>query len=292
MKAIRFVCLALSSIVFNLSAVCQDVKEQQLLREISDLDAEIERLRAALESTETMDTLCYNKTLYTELQPMSDEQFEQFCVQELAKLDSLPVNVEDHVISSCRKTRNEVTANFCVFRNPKAEVAVNTQPNLSKEEELKKIQNTIKMYQDIVAALNKDLAANGIGSVDDAGNLVMKHLNLKELEWMRPIIQKGKDWIVEKLRDYAGVSDVPPIENKNAEAVDEIINTTENIASVVPGADKLTLHYLWRIFKSVPDAGKIIGTMGASVNIYFQRKEAIQNLHKYEERKKELEAQP
>ena len=292
MKAIRIICLSLSTVVFNLLALCQDVKEQQLLREISDLDAEIERLRAALESTETLDTLCYAKTLYTELQPMSDAQFEQFCVQEFANLDSLPINIEDRIVSSCRKDGNEVTANFCVFRNPNAEVVESTLPNQSKEEELRKIENTIKMYRDIVASLDKELAANGIGSVDDAGNLVIKHLNLKELKWLKPLVQKGKDWTIEKLKDYAGVGEVPPIENKNAEAVEELINSTENIASVVPGADKLTLHYLWRIFKSVPDAGKIIGTIGASVNIIFQRKEAIQNLRKYEERKKELEAQP
>lgn len=287
MNKIRIICLISFTSFFSLSIIGQNERREQLLRQISDIDEEIERLKASLDSSELKDTICYGKTIYTELQPMSNEQFEQFCVQELAKIEEFPRDIEDRVISSCRNEGNLVSAQFCIFHNPKAEEK-SQEENKSREERLEKVRNTIKMYQDIVAAIDNELAANGIGIVDDGGNLLVKHLNLKELEPIRPLVQKAKDCVVGKLKEFFGVEHMASIQNENAETVDNFINVTEEITSVIPGADKLTCHYLWRIFKSVPDVGKMLGSGGATVNIYFQRKEAISNLHKYEQIEQEL----
>lgn len=287
MSKIRFICLISFTYLFALSTIGQNERRERLLRQISDIDEEIERLKASLDSPELKDTICYGKIVYTELQPMSNEQFEQFCVQELTKIEDFPRDIEDRVISSCRNEGNMVSAQFCIFHNPKAEKK-SLQENKSREEKLEKVRNTIKMYQDIVAAIDKELASNEIGMVDDGGNLLVKHLNLKELEPIRPLVQKAKDSAVGKLKEFFGVEHIAPIQNENAETVDNFINVTEEITSVIPGADKLTCHYLWRIFKSVPDVGKILGSGAAAVNIYFQRKEAIATLHRYEQLEQEL----
>ena len=60
--------------------------------------------------------------------------------------------------------------------------------------------------------------------------------------------------------------------------------------AIVPEGEKITCHYLWRIFMSLPEAGKMIGNGGAVINILFQRDEYIKKLQELEQREQELKA--
>jgi hypothetical protein len=295
------IILAFLSLLAFMPAMAQNSSEKEkLLREISELEAEIARLKNS-SSSEQANVYCYEKTMYTQLQPMNDHQFTSFCVQELAKINDLPTTVEDRIISSCRNEGSIVNASFCVIHNPNVNLLLNSdqkqllkekavaqEEKLAREKKLKKIRNTKKMYQNLIETLNKEIAANAIEVVDNGGNLVVKHVNLKQLDDFREVLQKLKDLGVEKLKESYGLEDRPSIENETADIVEQGINITEELASVVPGGDKITCHYLWRIFKSIPDVGKMLGNSGAIINIMFQRNEYEKKLKELEQQEKEL----
>lgn len=263
-------------------------KREQLEKEIAELEAKLASLEESSASSGVQNSICYEKTLYTELPPMNDSQFLDFCSKELSKLKDIPASIDDRVISSCQQEEGIVKASFCVFSNPRAKPIDDEQVQLSKEKKLDKIRNTKKMYQNLIEALNKEVAANNIEIIDNAGNLAMKHLNLKEVEAFRPIIEDGKDKGVEKLKKKYGLQGRDPIKNEIAEVIDEGIAFAEEVASVIPGGDKLTCHYLWRIFKSVPEAGKMLGNGAATINIMFQRREYEKKLKELEQQEQEL----
>lgn len=265
-----------------------EAKKQQLLKEIADLDAEIERLKNLPTQEEEYNTVCYQKTLYTKLQPMNEDQFASFCVQELAKVNDIPINVDERIISSCRQEGGIVSASFCVLSNPNAKLMDDEEKQLSKEKQLAKIRNTKEMYRNLIEALNKEITANKIEIADHAGDLAIKHLNVKEVENLKPIIQKYKDNGIDILEDKSGLKGRTNIKNETAEALDKGISAVEEIASYIPEGDKLTCHYLWRIFKSVPDAGRMLGNAGAAITIMFQRNEYEKKLKELEQQEQEL----
>lgn len=278
--------------VYSQNSGKNSAKKEQLLKRIAELENQLESIKnkGKTSSHDKYNSICYEKTLYTELPSMSDEQFNNFCTEELSMLKDLPTNVDDHVISSCRQEGNILNASFCVFSNPNAKPVYDEQKQLSEEKErvLTKIGNTKKMYQDMIDALNKEVAANTIEIVDIGGNLALKHLDMKELEIFRPIIEDGKDKGVGKLKEKYGLGNWASTKNEVADVLDKGIAFTEELASVIPGGDKLTYHYLWRIFKSIPEAGKMIGNGSAAITIVFQRREYEQKLKELEKREQEL----
>lgn len=271
-------------------------KREQLEKRIAELEATLASLKGtSIQETpaqEKYNSVCYEKTLYTALRPMSNQEFNEFCSREIPNLEDFPANVEDHIIASCRQEQGVVSASFCVFSNPKMIIVgkeeVGEQTRLSKEKALTKIRNTKKMYQDMIAALNKEIAANNIEIVDNAANLALKHVDLKEVEILRPQIQMLKDKGVEALKEKNGLAGRESTENKFADVVDEGIAFAEELASSIPGGDKVTCHYLWRIFKSTPELGKMLGNGGATINITFQRDEYVKKLQELDKREKEL----
>lgn len=291
--------------VYSQTAKSNSEEKRQLISRISELKAKLATLKeggaskeeipsAPSEEVKTFSTsgdkkvTCYERTLHTELPAMSDKQFKEFCTTELSKIKELSTNVDDHIITMCRQEGNIVSAGFCVFSNPNAKPL--TAGQLSKERQLIKIQNTKKMYQDLIEALNKELAANTIEIVDNAGNLALKHIDLKELEALRPVIQNHKDQAIEKLKEKHGLEEWTPTENVTAEVVDNGIDLAENVASIVPEGKKITCHYLWRIFKSLPEVGKMLGNGGANINIMFQRDEYMKKYQELEQQEQELKA--
>lgn len=273
-------------------------KREQLEKRIAELEATLASLKGtSIQETpaqEKYNSVCYEKTLYTALRPMSNQEFNEFCSREIPNLEDFPANVEDHIIVSCRQEQGVVSASFCVLSNPqiiigvigKEEVGEHTR--LSKERALTKIRNTKRMYQDMIAALNKEIATNNIEIVDNAANLALKHVDLKEVEILRPQIQMLKDKGVEALKEKYGLEGRESAENKIADAVDEGIAFAEELASSIPGGDKVTCHYLWRIFKSTPELGKMLGNGGATINIMFQRDEYVKKLQELDKRENEL----
>lgn len=278
--------------VYSQNSGKNSAKKEQLLRRIAELENQLENIKdkGKTSSQDKYNSICYERTLHTELPSMSDEQFNQICTEELSKLNDLPANVDDHIISSCRREGDVVNARFCVFSNPNAKPVVDEQQQSlkEKEKELTKIRNTKEMYQNMIDALNKEVAANTIEIVGTGGDLALKHVNLKEMEELRPILQEYKDKGVEKLYEQYGLKGRTPTKNKVAEVLDEGFDFAEKVASVVPKGDKLTCHYLWRIFKSLPDTGRMLGNGAATVNIVFQRREYEQKLKELEKREKEL----
>lgn len=301
-----FITLLTIMPVYAQTAKSNSEEKRQLISRISELKAKLATMKreggaskdevpsGPSEEVKTFSTsgdnkvTCYERTLHTELPAMSDQQFKEFCIIEESKLKELPNNIDDHIITMCRWEGNTVSAGFCVFSNPNAKPLIDEQ--LSKEKQLTRIRNTKKMYQDMIEALNKEIAANTIEVVDNAGNLAIKHVNQTELKPLGSILKKYKEKAIEKLKEEYGLEEWTPTENVTAEIVDNGIELAESVASIVPEGEKITCHYLWRIFMSLPEAGKMIGNGGAVINIFFQRDEYIKKLQELEQREQELKA--
>lgn len=291
----NYLILIITLLIYIPANAQKSGKREKLEREIAELEA----ILAGLEETPTQETpapkkyssICYEKTLYTALSPMSNQEFSEFCSREMPNLENFPANAEDHIIASCRQEQGVVRASFCVLSNPKMIIGkeeVGEQTRLSKEKALTKIRNTKKMYQDMIAALDKEIAANNIEIVDNAANLALKHIDLKEAEVFRSKIEELKDKGVEALKGKYGLEGREFTENKVADVVDESIVYGEKLVSFIPGGDKVTNCYLWRIFKSTPELGKMLGNGGASIDIMFQRNEYKKKLEELDKREQEL----
>ncbi|MBO4841413.1 MAG: hypothetical protein J5524_10000 [Bacteroidaceae bacterium] len=270
-----------------------DLREQlnQRHAEIKQKQAEIKRKRAEINQNINVEiangVICYGKTLYTNLPPMNNGQFLDYCTKEISKLkqqSGFPSNIDDHVITSCYQEKGMINAHFCVLSIPNTKPSIDEQMRMSKEKQLTKIRNTKKMYQDMIAALNNEVSANKIEIAESASDLALKHLDMKEFESYRPIIEEGKDQTIDALKEKYGLGGHTSSKNEVADALNEGIAFAEDVASVIPGGDKVTCHYLWRIFKSTPELGKMIGNGAATITITFQRRE-------YENKLKELERQ-
>ena len=134
------------------------------------------------------------------------------------------------------------------------------------EKQLNNIRNTKKLYQDLSGTLQHQMNYNLVETVDNAGDLLLKHVSIPQGDVL-------KEKAIEELRKKAGVENEKTTENKLAEFVNRVTDGSEKIIELVPGGDKLTNHYLWKLFKSTPEAGKGLGHLAAGFNIYFRKKE-------------------
>lgn len=266
-----------------------EAEKARLRQQIAETEAEIARLQQQNSQKEGPKVYCYEKVVYNEVKPMSNEEFESFCKKEIPQVTSIPIAGNYEIFSSCRRTPQGVQANFCIATTPNV---VNNTPiadNAAKEKELLKIRNTKKMYMNLIEALNKELESNGIEIVDQSANLAMKHIDIDGPtgEIIANNIGEWKKEELDKLRKKYNIN-ASNIENENAQLIDDLANMGEKLLAIIPGGDKITNHYLWRIFKSTPELGKMIGHAGAMINIYFQIDEFQKKLSQLEEEEKRL----
>lgn len=249
----------------------------RLLKQIAETEAEIERLQNKEKNTDSEQASCLEKGVYKQLKPMTNEEFEAFCKEEMPNLTNQKIEGIYSIISSCKQTPNGLQANFCIATTPDV-VKKSSSVNNAKEKELLKIRNTKKMYIDLIESLNKELQNNGIEIVDQSANLAVKHIDIDGPT--RDVITESfselKDNMIVQLKNKYNLDEMN-IKNENAQLVDDMANQAERLMSMIPGGEKITSHYLWRIFKSTPELGKIIGHTGAMINIYFQINEFEKN---------------
>ena len=293
-KQILGTVILISTLLIGNVAFGQSSKEKEKAR----LQAEIDRLNAEIAKYSNTadengnDTACYSETTVTNLGEKSEAEFESYCTTWLSQARTMPRTPDTKVIASCSKTGNRVEAKICIIE-PKssflrAESDIDQMERwernvkAAKEKELKKVQGTIQYYRNLIDALDKELKRNGVEVVAASADLVVKHV-----ENGGEILDEIKDAYVEEAqkRGYS------LIENETANALNERIEFVESVLSHVKGGDKVTNHYLWRIFKSTPELGKMIGNGAASINIYFQRNEAKKHLEEVLAREKELQQQ-
>lgn len=263
--------------------------KERLRQQIAEVEAEIERLQSREMQSKSEKTYCFEKVFYQEIKPMTNEEFEQFCKKEIPNLANNKIEGNYTIISSCKQTPKGLQANFCIATTPNV---INNTPsvnNAAKEKELLKIRNTKKMYQDLIASLNKELQNNGIEIVDQSANLAVKHIDIDGPtgDVITGSLSDLKDNMIVQLRDKYNLDEMN-IKNENAQLVDDMANQAEKILSFIPGGSKITSHYLWRIFKSTPELGKMIGHAGAMIHIYFQIDEFQKKLQQLENEEKRL----
>ncbi|MBQ7448252.1 MAG: hypothetical protein IJS73_00415 [Paludibacteraceae bacterium] len=268
---------------------------ESLKRQIDDLESQIAKLESELKQNDskkndTTKIYCFERIIYKEVPTMNDEQFLAFCKNEIPEWNARQGNANYTIVSSCKQTPNGLQANYCVTTD--ANVINPLKPNLQKQEiekELAKIKNTKQMYKDLIASLKEELKSNGIVIVDEGLNLAIKQIELSgsEISALTQDMQYLKDNMLESLGKKYNISK-QNIENENAQLVDDLTNMAEKLLSYIPGGDKVTNHYLWRILKSTPEIGKILGNSGAIINIYFQIDEFQKKLQQLEERENAL----
>ncbi len=277
----------------SISTMCYAQNEstvEGLKRQIDDLEAQIAKLNAELEQKDSKSdgekTYCFEKTVYKEVPTMSNEQFLSFCKSEIPGWNARQGKANYTIVSSCQQTPNGLYANYCV--TTEANVVNPIKPKLQKQEierELAKIRNTKQMYKDLIASLKEELKSNGISIADQSLNLAIKQIELSgsQISALTQDMQYLKDNMLESLKKKYNIPK-QNIENENAQLVDDLTNMAENLLSYIPGGDKVINHYLWRILKSTPEIGKMLGNSGAIINIYFQMDEFQKKLQQLEER--------
>lgn len=272
----------------NSSAQSNATKER-LLKEIAETEAEIERLQNKKSKNNSENQYCFEKVVYKQLNPMSNEEFEAFCKKEMPNLTNQKIEGNYSIISSCKQTPNGLQANFCIATTPDVVNKTSSVNNDAKEKELLKIRNTKKMYQDLIASLNKELQNNGIEIVDQSANLAVKHIDIDGPtgEVITGSLSDLKDNMIVQLRNKYNLDEMN-IKNENAQLVDDMANQAEKLLSLIPGGSKITSHYLWRIFKSTPELGKMIGHAGAMIHIYFRIDEFKKKLQQLEDEERRL----
>lgn len=261
--------------------------KENLLRQIAEVEAEIERLQNRGSNEKTGKTYCYEKVEYHPEKPMTTAEFEKFCQRNLPTVIASNPDANYTVISSCRQTPMGAEAHFCVTTT--GQIVNSNGQSLSKEKELKKIANTKAMYADLIESLYGELKTNGIEIVDETTNLGVKHIEIKGVTGsvLKSKLKELKDNAFKEVRSRFGISE-KAIENENARLVDDMTNQAESLLSLIPGGSLVTCHYLWRILKSTPEIGKVIGDAGAMVNIYFQIDEFQKKLQQLEAQEQQL----
>lgn len=300
----RFAVRISSIVIFSLlvggiNTVCyaqSSSEADKLQRQIDALEEQLAKLKAGLDQqnpqNEGTSHYCFEKTVYQEVGAMTNEEFLALCQKEIPEWTAKQGDSNYTIVSSCKKTPEGVQANYCITTEPN--VVNPIKPDQQKqdiEKELTKIENTKKMYKDLIASLQTELKSNGIEVVDQGLNLAIKQVELtgKEVAMLSKDMQQLKDnMIVEMEKKYK----IPRqnIENENAQLVDDLTNMADHLLSYIPGGDKVTNHYLWRILRVTPELGKMIGNTGAMIHIYFQKDEFQKKLQQLEEREKVLKA--
>lgn len=256
----------------------------RLLKKIAETEAEIERLQGKQTNPDSVKTFCFEEVVYKKIEPMTNEEFETFCKKEMPNLTNHKKMEGNYsIISSCKQTPNGLHANFCIATTPDVVNSTPSVNNDAKEKELLKIRNTKKMYIDLIESLNKELQNNGIEIVDQSVNLAVKHIDIDGPtgDVITGSLSDLKDNMIVQLRDKYNLDE--NIKNENAQLVDDMANQAERLMSMIPGGEIITSHYLWRIFKSTPELGKMIGHTGAMIHIYFQIDEFQKKLKQLED---------
>lgn len=260
-------------------------KKEKLRAEIDRLNKEI----ASLQNSSAKNATCYSETKFENLGLMSDKGFESFCKNWLSKSSNVKQLSGTQVFASCTQKGNTVEGRFCIIENAspflKEENEVEkTQKEMqeTKEKKLRKVQNTIQYYQNLIDALEKELKRNGVEIVDASTDLAVKHV-----EQGGEILEEIKEAYIKE----AAANGYTLIENKLANTINEGIDVVEKVLSHVPKGDKVTKHYLWTLFKSTPEVGKMVGNGAASITIYFRINEAKKHLEEARAREKELQQQ-
>ena len=269
------------------TVLCVNIYAQNNEKTIEELEAEAARLNSCVLFHSThKDVIINSKTgrdqAITEIDCKAN--FKKYCQEydkAIVELDRLnakkyPNTVpSNHLIYSTDRQINKTEINMYYesvskpiqFKPLIRGDAVDAKRKISEyEAQLEKIRNTKKLYQDLANTLQHEMKYNLVEMADNAGDLLLKHVSVPEGD-----VLKAK--AMEELRKNAGVENEKPIKNELANIVNSIIDGSEKIIELVPEGDKLTNHYLWKLFKSTPEAGKGLGHFAASVNIYFRKNE-------------------
>lgn len=235
-----------------------------------------------------------------DLGPMSTQAFEKTCVDFISQRDaSISAESDVRIIKSCRQEGNKLIASFYTETpinkltewNSDLQAYADVQRDRQeKEKEWRKIKNTQQMYRDMIAALEKELAANGIDVVDKGLGLVVKNVEYDGPggEELKKVLEYAKDNAIQEAKKKYGVANRKPIENKTAEFFEGVISICEDGLSFVPGGDKVTNHYLWRLFSNSPDLGRMLGNGAACIKIYARIDELRKELETLNERERLL----
>lgn len=265
-------------------------EKQRLLKQIAETEAEIARLSQTKEGQNNQNKYCFEKVVFKEQSSMSNEEFEAFCKKEIPQIKTTSSVANYTIISSCKQTPKGLQANYCISAPPLTLKPIESSKSRADvEKELTKIRNTKKMYQELINSLYKEIEGNGIEIVDESLNLAVKHINIggSVAGIIRNRLKDLKDNMMVQLRQKFNIEE-RNIENENAQIVDDMTNQAEKLASIIPGGKLATCHYLWRILKSTPELGKVLGDSGAMVNIYFQIDEFQKKIQQLEERESAL----
>lgn len=214
---------------------------------------------------------------------MNDAEFYMnVCRQRMGNAKTAsPSGANVRVITSCRHEGGKVVANYYMETTENFLNQLSTPESQEKkalEAELQKVKNTKQMYKEMIAALEKEVAANSIDVVDNGLGVVVKNVDLLpvESEELQEVLEYARQATVQELKEQYGIADRKPIENKTADRVQKVITVLGDVISIVPGGDKVTNHALWRVFSSSPELGKMLGSGGAAIKIYMRIEELKQ----------------
>jgi hypothetical protein len=286
---------------------CFNVVAQNNEKIIDELEWEVARLKNCAKFHSDQNAVIINsktgkEQAITEIAFNAD--FMKFCqnydkvIVDLDRLniDKYPNKVPgNHIIYSTGQQNNKTEINMyyeTLSKRPQVptipkrpQVYTNSQrPKIDKEikeyiSQLENIRNTLKFYQDLTNTLQHEINYNLVETVDNAGDLLLKHISIPKGDVL-------KEKAMEELKKKTGVEKDKPIKNELADIVNSVIDGSETIIELVPSGDKITNHYLWKLFKSTPEAGKGLGHFAASINIYFRKneyKDKIQELKNIEQ---------
>ncbi|MDR2010546.1 MAG: hypothetical protein LBQ22_08685 [Bacteroidales bacterium] len=286
----KLILIIFFEVLFGVSLLFAQTEEERLRVKIAEKKEEKERLyncKTFFENQKYIKNHYYDqKIAIVEVEPnsMNKNEFKNLCqeysreVVEFERNLKYDPNVTDyHIVYACNQ-KNETTEINMYY-----EVTSNTSINFIKEGDdaeirecellLNKIRNNQKLCKELSDILQRQINYNLIETADNAGNLLLKHVSI-------PNGEELKTNIMEELKKAGGVENEKPIDNKTANILNKGINLTEKVVEFIPGGDKLTNHYLWKLFKSTPEAGKGLGHLAASVNIYFRKNEYEREIQK------------
>jgi len=260
--------LLAATIMFARQLVAQDSEAERLRIEIQQVESEIARYKQLLYGNRVIGQQCSRSAVVVQLKPMDREEFTQLCnylSPDMEKLREKNPGLNCRINYSCSQKdgKNEISLYYEDFDCP---ASVNT-PRDAGPGELEKIRNTRNMYLRLIGELDRELTFNSVEIVDQSSGLLLKHVPLGANQLK--IIQEQA---MQYLRESKNLN-TSPINNLAADVVSGTVGYTEKVVELLPGGDKLTNHYLWKLFKSTPEAGKTLGHIGAYLDIYFRKNE-------------------
>jgi len=276
----KFKLLLLIEALFFFNVIAQNSE-----KDIDELEMEVSRLKNCNQfHSDHKDIIINSKTgrkqATTEINFNAD--FLKFCQgydkiivnQDRLNVEKYPNTVpSNHIIYSTGQQNNktEITMYYeTVSKRPKVPpLPKRSQVDNEMKEyisQLEKIRNTKKLYQDLANVLQHQIDYNLVEAADNAGDLLLKHVSIPQGDVL-------KEKAIEELKKTEDIENEKPIKNEVADIVNSVIDGSEKIIELLPGGDVISNHYLWKLFKSTPEAGKGLGHLAASVNIYFRKSE-------------------